>query len=204
MPSPTRCRISGVGKDWLARLGAPARRRTLAAGETLFRQGDAVTAIFRVETGCLRLVRHLADGTLVTLHVARPGESFAEAALFASRYHCDAVAESNSTVAVLPKAALLAGLRDEPAAALDFAGHLSRQVRDLRLRLELRNIRSATERLETWLRLQAGADGRIVMDRTWTDVAAELGLSREAVYRALAQLQRGRRIRRGGDEVRLC
>lgn len=175
----------------------------MAAGDTLFRQGDAVTAIFQVENGCLRLVRHLADGTIVTLHVARPGETFAEAALFASRYHCDAVAEADSTVAVLPKAALLAALRHEPAATLDFAGHLSRQVRDLRLRLELRNIRSATERLETWLRLQADADGRIVMDRTWTDIAAELGLSREAVYRALARLQRDRRLRRDKSGILL-
>lgn len=182
--------------DWLARHAATARRRHLAAGESLFRQGDRVTAIFRVESGRLRLVRHLADGSHVTLHTARDGDSFAEAALFSDSYHCDAVAEVESVVVVLAKRDLLAGLRRDPEAAMAFAAQMSRQVRDLRLRLELRNVRSAAARLEMWLHLQADERGRVVPAQSWTEIATELGLTREAVYRALARLQRDRRLRR--------
>ncbi len=189
--------------DWLARHAATARRRQLAAGETLFRQGDRATAIFRVESGRLRLVRHLPDGSHVTLHVARHGESFAEAALFSDRYHCDAVAEVESVVVVLAKRDLLAGLRQDPEAALAFAAQMSRQVRDLRLRLELRNVRSAAARLEMWLHLQADERGRVAPAQTWTEIAAELGLTREAVYRALARLQRDRRLRRDKTGITL-
>lgn len=174
------------------------------AGTALFRQGDRAMAIFRVERGRLRLIRHLEDGSTVTLHVARQGDGIAEAALFASSYHCDAVAELDSEVQVVSKADLLAALKRDPEAALDFARHLSRQVRDLRTRLELRNIRSASARLEAWLRLTASGDPPVVtLERPWTEIAPELGLTREAVYRALAALQKSRRIRRSGHMIRI-
>lgn len=182
---------------------ATARRRTLAAGETLFRQGDRATAIFWVETGRLRLVRHLPDGSLVPLHLARSGESFAEAALFSASYHCDAIAEVDSVVAVLTSQRLLSELRRDPEAALAFGAQMSRQVRDLRLRLELRNVRSAATRVEMWLHLQADERRQVALTQTWTEIAAELGLTREAVYRALARLQQDRRLRRDRQAITL-
>ena len=89
--------------------------RTLEAGEVLFRQGDRANAIFEVEQGRMRLIRHTIDNRPVTLHTARAGELFAEAALFADRYHCDAVAASAARVLVHPKRALLAAFRGDPA-----------------------------------------------------------------------------------------
>lgn len=170
----------------------------------MFRQGDRAMAIFRVETGRVRLVRHLEDGADVTLHIARMGDSFAEAALFAVRYHCDAVAETDSLVQVVPKADLLAALKQEPEAMLGYARHLSRQVRDLRTQLELRNIKSAQSRLLTWLRLKAsGEPPMVTLDRPWTEIAPELGLTHEAIYRALAALQKARKIRRQKDMIRI-
>jgi CRP-like cAMP-binding protein len=148
-------------------------------------------------------VRHLADGSAVTLHVAREGDGLAEAALFAGQYHCDAVAEIDSTVAVIAKAPLLAALRGNAEASLAFAADLSRQVRGLRWQLELRNIRSAQERLLAWLHLQADASGSIALDRPWTVIAPELGLSHEAIYRALARLQAERRLRRRRGGIQL-
>jgi len=148
-------------------------------------------------------VRHLADGSAVTLYVARAGDGLAEAALFASQYHCDAVAEIDSSVAVIARAPLLAALHGDAESSLAFAADISRQVRNLRWQLELRNIRSARERLLVWLRLQANPDGVVTLDRPWTVIAPELGLSHEAVYRALARLTAERRLRRKKDRVQL-
>jgi CRP-like cAMP-binding protein len=132
------------------------------------------------------------------LYVADAGESFAEASLSATHYHCDAVAETDATVLTLPKADLLAALAADPAECLALAQALAAQVRDLRARLELRNIRSATARVIAWLRLHAsGNPPSVPMHRSWTQVADELGLTREAVYRALATLERQKRISRG-------
>lgn len=176
--------------------------RTLAPGEHLFRQGDPATAIFVVEEGRLRLLRHLEDGTMVALHMARGRETFAEAALFADAYHCDAVAEVKSRVRTIRKCELLEALRRDPVLAVAFTRLLAGHVRELRGRLELRNVRSARERLLAWLRMNAvGSPATVRLDRTWTEVAAELGLTREAVYRALAKLEREGAVMRRGDGI---
>jgi len=179
-------------KFWLSLID-PARvgHRRLAAGETLFRQGDAPAAIYVVRDGRVRLVRHLNDGSAVALHVAQANETVAEAALFADAYHCDAVAEAASEVAVLPKSALLAALEADPLASLSLAKGLASHLRDLRAQLELRSIRSAPERILCWLRHRAGGTPPTVrLGRPWTEIAAEIGLTHEAIYRALAALER--------------
>lgn len=189
-------------------LALPSRsrvtRQVVGPGESIFRQGHAANAVFLVEAGRVRLTRLLEDGTSVSLHLVEAGESFAEACLSADHYHCDAVAETNAVVLALPKADLLAALAVDPMAGLALVITLATRVRDLRVGLELRNIRSASSRVLAWLALRASGEPRVVHPgRSWTVVAEELGLTREAVYRALAMLERQGRIRREGKKVRL-
>lgn len=188
-------------------LVAPERlcHKHLEIGEALFRQGDAAVAVYRVDRGRVRLVRHLEDGASVALHVANAGETFAEAALWADVYHCDCVAEAASTaVTMVPKAALLDALKSDAQASLTLARGLAAHVRELRAQLEMRNIRSAPERIMAWLRLQASGDPPAVrLDRPWTEIATEVGLTHEAIYRSLAVLARTGRIARGDRTVTL-
>jgi len=164
--------------------------RELAHGGLLFRQGDPATAIFRLESGQLRLIRRTIDDHLVILHTARPGEFFAEAALFADSYHCDAVATVASRVRVYSKAQVKEALRADPVLAETFMARLARQLQQLRTRMELRNVRSAGDRVLQYLRLRAGADGRgVEMEGQLQDIAAEIGMTREALYRTLATLE---------------
>jgi CRP-like cAMP-binding protein len=158
-------------------------RHRVDRGASVFRQGDPAAAVFLVETGRVRLVRVLADGLPLVLYVAEAGEGFAEASLSATHYHCDAVAETDATVLALPKADLLSALAVDPAECLALVLALAAQVRELRATLELRN------------------PPRMPIRRSWTQVADELGLTREAVYRALAMLERQRRISRDAGAV---
>ncbi len=48
--------------------------RTLLPGEVLFREGDARSHVFRVETGALCLFKNLPDGTQNVLEFAFPGD----------------------------------------------------------------------------------------------------------------------------------
>lgn len=164
--------------------------RVLAPGELLFRQGGPAAAIYMVESGRLRLMRRTSDDHLVILHTARRGEFFAEASLFAKAYHCDAVAAARSSIRVYPKEIVLEALRTDPALAQVFMARLARQLQEVRARLELRNIRSARERVLQYLRLHADVDRRrIEIEGQLQDIAAEIGLTREAVYRTLAALE---------------
>ena len=178
--------------------------RVVAAGEPVFRQGDPAAAIYRVESGRLRLIRRTIDDHLVILHTARPGEYFAEASLFAEAYHCDAVAAAPSAVRVYSKQTVLDAMRGDPALAEAFMARLAHQLQELRSRMELRNIRSARDRVLQYLRLQARGPGRsIAIDGQLQDIAAEIGISREALYRTLAALEGEGQLTRSGSAIRL-
>ncbi|HEV2303386.1 MAG TPA: Crp/Fnr family transcriptional regulator [Stellaceae bacterium] len=193
-----------VASDALpAALEAGSTVRELALGELLFRQGDRAAAIYRVESGRLRLIRRTVDDHLVILHTARRGEFFAEAALFADAYHCDAVAAAPSRVRVYPKAQVMEALRSDPTLAEAFMARLARQLQELRARMELRNIRSARERLLQYLRLNARIDGSIAIEGRLQDIAAEIGMTREALYRTLAALEAEGFLTRSESEIRL-
>lgn len=184
--------------DWLP----PAIRRRctvrdLAAGEILFRRGDPAAAIFEIESGRLRLLRQTSDGRTVILHTARKGELFAEAALSATAYHCDAVAVTVARVRAYPTKELRIALRADPKLAERLIAVLAHQVQMLRAHLEERNIRSARERILHHLALEAGPGGKTVrLSGSLIDLAAEIGLTHEALYRALAALEKEGAIRR--------
>ena len=193
-------------KDWLP---AAVRRagvdRRLKAGETLFRLGDKTVGFCEVGTGRVRLARVDRAGHEIVLHVAGPGETIAEASLFAGHYHCDAIASTDAVVRIYPKTAVLAAFDKDRAAAQAFTATLARQVMKLRTRIEQRNIRSARERVRHYLALNVGADGRTVeLAGTLKDLAAELGLTHEALYRTLAALERSGAIKRGKGKITLA
>lgn len=179
-------------------------RRSLARHEVLFRQGEKVTAIYFVEAGRLRLDRRTFDGRSLVLGTTPAGEFFVEAALFADIFHCDAVATEPSQVRVYPKAALLNALCTDPANAMSFLALMAHQVIELRQRIEVMKVRSAKERVMLYLDLHAGSDGRTIKLRgPLQDIAGELGLTREALYRTLAGLERAGAIERDDATILL-
>jgi CRP/FNR family transcriptional regulator, dissimilatory nitrate respiration regulator len=190
-------------KDWLpVAVRAMAMDRKLKAGEPLFRLGDKTTGLCEVLAGRVRLARVDRSGHEIVLYIAGPGETLAEASLFSSQYHCDAIASTNATVRVYPKRDVLAAFDRDPKAANAFSKKLARQVMDLRTRIEQRNIRSARERVRHYLALNASADGRFVtLSGSLKDFSAEIGLTHEALYRTLAALERNGEIKRGKGKI---
>ena len=179
--------------------GVAAELKTVAAGTPVFRQGDRSRGIYLLLAGSVRLQRVTPDGSAVTLHQVRPGETFAEASLFSDRYHCDAVAETASRVGRYPKAALAAALRGDPESLWRFTADLAHGLQRLRSRYELKQIRSAPQRVLQFLRLRCTADGSYAVPGALRDLAAELGLTQEALYRSLAALERDGMLSRSGS-----
>lgn len=185
-------------------LRAAITYQNLVAGQVLFHQRDQALAIFAVEIGRLRLVRYTCEGNLVVFQVARSGESFGESALFSDVYRCNAVAEVPSRVIVYPKQLLLRVLRDQPDLAEDFMERLVRKSQSLKVRLELRSIRAARDRVLQYLLVAAQpGETTVNLDRPLKDIASELGLSPEVLYRTLAQLEREGIITRARGQITL-
>jgi CRP-like cAMP-binding protein len=160
-----------------------AQRREFAAGEALFRSGDPVRVLYRVEEGVVNLVRVLAHGGMLTLQRATDGALLAEASIFAKAYHCDAVARSTVRVSFMPVAALGHALRSGPELCRSLAQHLANEVQRARARAEIVALRTVSERLDAWLALQ---DNPLPARGRWRELADEIAVSPEALYRELA------------------
>jgi len=190
--------VDGFADWWDA---VPHRARAFGKGETLFHRGDPVHAMFRVERGQIRLERRTIDGRLLILHSAKSGELIAEASLFAEAYHCDATASEESVVSVCPKAELLAAMAADPTRMLQLTRMIAHKLQDVRHKLELRNVRSASDRILLYLELKADTARSVTVEGSLQDLASELGLTREAFYRTLASLERSGEIRRDHRQI---
>lgn len=167
------------------------RALRLAAGEALFLQGDRTRGLFYLADGQVELVRHLESGHRLTVHRANGGESFAEASLFADTYHCDARATSACVGVQLNRHAVLRLMESDPAFARALTKRFAHQIQIYRRRLELVSIKGAQERT-----FAAICDG--MLSGTVLQLANDIGLSHEAVYRALTQLVRAKRLQKSG------
>jgi CRP/FNR family transcriptional regulator, dissimilatory nitrate respiration regulator len=196
---------SKLTEGWMpAAIRAVAFERRLKAGEALFRLGDKAAGFYEVVSGRVRLVRVDRVGRETVLHVAGPAETLAEASLFSGQYHCDAVANTDATVRVYPKRQVISAFEKDPKALKTFTAMLAHQVMTLRTRLQQRNIRSARERVRQFLAFNIGPDGRShELHGTLKDLAAEIGLTHEALYRALAALERAGEVKRAGNRIML-
>ena len=179
--------------DWPAELACLGVRSTLAAGTSLFLRGSVPRQVFWLETGEIQLQRASSEGRHVIVQRVRAG-FVAEASLQAACYHCDAVAATASTVWRFPRNRVLAALRGSPELALWWAARLAEQLRRARLRIERLCLKGASDRVVHAIETD-GADGTLALESTRRAWAAELGLTPEALYRTLAQLQRSGRLR---------
>lgn len=191
--------------DWLTQnIRTAGIERALKSGQTLFRRGQRTAGFYEVIAGSVRLLRVDRAGREAVLHVASAGETLAEASLFAPAYHCDAIAMTAAVVRLYPKDLLLGEFERNPEAAQAFMAMLAHQVVNLRTRLEQRNIHSAHDRIWHYLALNAGADGRTVkLTGTLKNLAIELGLTHEALYRTLAEMTASGEIERLKGKIRL-
>lgn len=163
---------------------APVRHRS--AGQTLFRAGDAPVVLHIVTSGRIALLRTLADGTELTLHSAGQGDVLAEASAYAMQYHCDARASVVSTTRAMERSAFRAAVDRTPDLAAAWAADLAGRVQQARFRVEVRTLRTVRARLDAWL-----AEGNALPPPgPMQDLAAEIGVTREALYRELSRRRR--------------
>jgi CRP/FNR family transcriptional regulator, dissimilatory nitrate respiration regulator len=170
----------------------------------LFRAGEKTVGLYEVVKGKVRLVRIDRSGREALLQVASAGDTLAEASLFSSGYHCDAIASTEAVVRLYPKTILLGELKRNPKLLEAFAAMLAQQVMTLRTRLERRNIHSARDRVWHFLTINVQADGSTVaVPGTLKELAADLGLTHEALYRTLSKMEADGEIKRADGSIKI-
>lgn len=194
--------------NWTADLLAalPGNARTLVAerdlekGQPLFHRGDEPQAMFGVISGEVRMMRTSANGIEIVFQRVRRG-IVAEASLDQPAYHCDAIAIVASRVLAIPRPAFREALAD--TRFRDFwITSISRELRRVRAHAERLGMRTAGERILHFIETE-GQDRCVKLSQTKKAWAAELGLTHEAVYRALNSMSASGQIILAGTVIRL-
>lgn len=192
-------------KEWVALIRAhpelasiPGRLRVdatdirAAAADTLCHIGGRPKFMLFVIEGEIRLVRRARNGAEIVLQRAIAG-FVAEGSLESLRYHCDIVAARDSRIVGFPIKDFREALHDDESFRTFWMARLAREVRKLRAQCERLSMRSAPERIVHYIEAE-GSNGQIELRQTKKAWAAELGMTHEALYRALAALVRAGRV----------
>ena len=192
-----------------AEMLASAIPRTLAKGQFLFHEGDRTECFFVLASGSIKLVRFTPQGKEMLVHMVRPGQTFAEAAVFGPRtYPATAVAVELCEVWMWPLDRLLAMLRGTPELALALILSVSVWTRHLVGKLEFLTQRRVEERLAVYLLGRAGgrrlASGdEVVLEEAKQLIAAQIGTAPEVLSRTFKRLEEDGILSVEGDRVRI-
>lgn len=184
------------------RLEALSVERAIAAGQTLFVEGDTAEGIFLILSGAVRISRTTAGGREQVLHEEGPGATLAEVPVFDGR-GCvgTAIATTAATVLLVPKAALLDAVARNPSAAARIVSILAARVRRFATLAADLSLQSVDARVARDLIERAAGGTEIELPATRELWASQLGTVREQVSRALSRLQKRGAIRVAGRRV---
>jgi CRP-like cAMP-binding protein len=177
----------------LARAQVPAPQRLqVAAGKTFARAGQAPAWLYYVLSGEVRLIRHTPDGRVAVMQRVQRGP-VAEASLESRRYHCDVVSATATCALRLPIDTVREAIDAEPELRRLWMQRLTREVIRLRATVERLSLDTAVDRIAHAITLD-GRDFCLTLRGTRRQWAEELGLSHEALYRALRRMKDAGRL----------
>lgn len=156
-------------------------------GERLFAQRQKPQRMFYVASGEVVLQRVGMQGQQHVLQRVRQG-LVAEASLQSPSYHCEAVVTSAGQLIALPIGPIRQALVTDPAFAMAWIAMQAQALKRLRAQCERLSLKRVEDRLLHLLATE-GQGGRLSLKAGLKSLAAELGVSHEALYRTIAKLE---------------
>lgn len=180
--------------------------RFVGRNTLLFLQGDPANGFFVLISGRVRIYKASPEGREFTLHQIKPGQMFAEAAIFrGTTFPANAVAETDSEVVFIPKAEFLELITSSPQISVKIIASLAAWLREFADKLENLSLREVPARLAAYLqRLQEKqSSNEITLPGTKSQLASELGTISETLSRSLKKLKDFGAIAVDGNVIRI-
>jgi CRP-like cAMP-binding protein len=199
--------FAGLSAQDLEKIAAVTVPKSLEKDDYLFHERDPAHGFYAVQSGAVNVHRVNAAGKEQIIHIFRPGETFAEAALATEQgYPADARAVEASQVLLIQKDGFLDLLRRQPELALRMLASMSVHLRVLVSQLEDLALKDVETRLANWLVKRCPNPkslNPITIELTMTKrvLAAELGTVSETLSRTLAKLREQKLLSVAGKKI---
>lgn len=202
--------FEGFDEAKLDDLAASMTVRTHPVNQTIMLQNDWGNGVYFVLEGWVKIRTFNLEGKEVTLNILGPGEIFGEmAALDENPRSTDVIALTETQVAILEAKKFLAFLESDPMVGVRLAQLMSRRLRQINRRLQLREANSVA-RVADILLFLAEFRGRVsragveVPNLPHRELSSLSGLARETVTRVLRKLEQKDLIVRDRSRDILC
>ncbi|HTL99383.1 MAG TPA: Crp/Fnr family transcriptional regulator [Holophagaceae bacterium] len=188
------------------RVGSLVEIRRLGADQVLFVAGEPCTGFYVVLEGAIRLLKPQDGGEETLLNVIHPGQSFAEAALFAGGvFPATARGMGETLLARVPRDPLLNLLRSDSLLCLKMLESLAAWHHRLTQQVQQLRAVDSGGRLRAWLAEEArrSPSREVLLRMPKKILAGQLGMTPETLSRQLAQLKAKGLIQVDGPRIRV-
>jgi CRP-like cAMP-binding protein len=191
----------------LREIAATASRHMAAADEVLFNDGEPARCFYIVASGKVKVFKLSPEGKEQILLIAQPGDTFAEAAMFAGgEYPASAQTLEASELAAVDRGRFVGLLERNPELALNLIARLSGLLRRLTHLIEELSLSDVTTRLAHYLCTHLDETGGshiagIHLEEKKAVLASQLGTIPETLSRSFARLSREGIIRVDGPNI---
>ncbi|NOY13794.1 MAG: Crp/Fnr family transcriptional regulator [Deltaproteobacteria bacterium] len=186
-----KCHLfSGVTDADLELLSTVCRLRNYSRGEILFEQGEDASGFYVVASGRVKIYKLSPEGKERILHIVLPGNTFAEAAIFADGcYPAFAEPLESSRLLFFPKHEFLELLHQHSQIAINMIGGLSKFLRQFTTQIEDLTFRDVPARLARYLAEIGGEEKpSVTLPFSKTQLASNLGTVSETLSRTFRKL----------------
>jgi CRP/FNR family transcriptional regulator len=179
-------------------------------GDAIFHEGDPSQCAFIVCEGTVKLITSSAEGKVLLLRYAGPGEVLGIADIVQrSPYSCTAVAAERAVLGSIPSETFLRFVRSYPEAGVRLTQVLSAQYKAAQRETRFlafggTSVARLAHLLLEWAAEHGVPDAkgiRIPSHATQTELAQAIGATRETVTRVLGQLIRSGVLERTPDSI---
>lgn len=181
--------LSGASPELLALIDGGLAPVSLAAGQTLFDQGEFDDRLYLLDDGLLEVSVLSAGGRRLALNQLRPGSVFGEIAIFdpgPRTARVDALAPSR--LRAIRQGTLMTGLSDVPDLAEELLRIAGRRMRWMSRQVEDQVFLPPASRLACKLLYLAGEGNEVVLSQA--SLADYVGVTREVVSKTLSDWRR--------------
>jgi CRP/FNR family transcriptional regulator len=184
--------FSDLDTQMLQRLAQEARWREYAAGEVVVLEGEALSGLYYLQTGWLKVVKISAGGREQVLRFIEAGNTFNEVSVFTNSPNpATAIALEPAGVWFIRKESVMRLLREQPSFAENVLAKMADRLLYLVSLVTDLSLRSVTARLARLILDKA--DGDVLVRQRWftqAELAARLGTVPDVVQRSLRNLEK--------------